>query len=42
MDALFRRSAGAVKGYRLIPGAAEIWPEHERRVIEILNAGAPR
>jgi hypothetical protein len=42
MDALFRRSVGAVKGYRLIPGAAEIWPEHERRVIEILNAGAPR
>jgi hypothetical protein len=42
MDALFRRSAGAVKGYRLIPGAAEIWPEHERCVIEILNAGAPR
>jgi hypothetical protein len=40
MDALFGRSGGAAKGYRLLPGAAELWPEHQARVLEILNAGA--
>ena len=38
MDALFDRRGGGAKGYRLIPGAAEIWPEHQARVIEILKA----
>ena len=42
MDALFGRSGGGTKGYRLIPGAAAFWPEHEARVIEILNGGAKR
>ena len=41
MDALFGRS-GSAKGYRLLPGAAELWPQHEARVIELLNAGAPK
>jgi Family of unknown function (DUF5682) len=41
MDALFGRSGGD-KGYRLIAGAAEIWPKHQARVIELLKAGAPR
>jgi hypothetical protein len=42
MDALFGRAGGGAKGYQLIPGAAELWPEHEARVLEILNAGAKR
>jgi hypothetical protein len=42
MDALFARSNGGAKGYRLIPDAAAIWPEHEARVLALLNAGAPR
>jgi hypothetical protein len=39
MDALFGRSDRA-KGYRLMTGAAEIWPQHQARVIELLKAGA--
>ena len=42
MDAVFGRSGNAAKGYRLIPGAAALWPEHQARVLEILNAGAKR
>jgi Family of unknown function (DUF5682) len=42
MDALFARSGGGAKGYRLVAGAAELWPQHQARVIELLNAGAPR
>src|SRR5262249_26238451 len=42
MDALFGRSGGGTKGYSLIAGAAEIWPSHQARVLEILNAKAPR
>jgi hypothetical protein len=42
MDALFARSTGADRGYRLIAGAEAIWPDHQARVLEILTAGAPR
>lgn len=42
MDALFVRSTGGAKGYRLIVDATAIWPQHEARVIALLNAGAPR
>lgn len=42
MDALFARSTGGAKGYRLIADATAIWPQHEARVIALLNAGAPR
>jgi hypothetical protein len=42
MDALLGRSSGGAKGYRLIAGATEIWPQHQARVIEILKAGGPR
>jgi hypothetical protein len=42
MDALLGRGGQAAKGYRLVPGAAELWPEHQARVIEILDAGAKR
>ncbi|MDA9520895.1 hypothetical protein XI06_11045 [Bradyrhizobium sp. CCBAU 11434] len=42
MDALFARNSGGAKGYRLIADAAAIWPQHEARVIALLNAGAPR
>jgi Family of unknown function (DUF5682) len=41
MDALFGRS-DRVKGYRPMTGAAEIWPKHQARVVELLKAGAPR
>jgi hypothetical protein len=40
MDALFGRGDGGARGYRPLPGAAEFWPEHEARVLEILHAGA--
>ena len=39
-DALFGRSAGGAKGYRLLPGSAELWPQHEARVIDLLEKGA--
>jgi Family of unknown function (DUF5682) len=42
MDALFGRSGGGATGYRLIAGAAELWPKHEARVIELLKSGAPQ
>ncbi|WP_439400736.1 DUF5682 family protein [Bradyrhizobium sp. DASA03068] len=42
MDALFARSTGAAKGYRLIAGANEIWPAHQVRVLELVKAGAAR
>jgi hypothetical protein len=42
MDELFGRGGSGAKGYRLIAGAAEIWPKHQTRVIELLDAGAPR
>lgn len=42
LDAVFGRSGGGAKGYMLIPGAAEIWPEHEARILALLDAGAPR
>jgi hypothetical protein len=42
MDALFDRRGGGTKGYRLIPGAAELWPQHQARVIELLKAGTPQ
>ncbi|MGY8631379.1 DUF5682 family protein [Bradyrhizobium sp. 14AA] len=42
MDALFARSTDAAKGYRLITGASEIWPEHQARVLELLTSGATR
>lgn len=37
-----RGGAGAARGYRLIEGAAAIWPAHEEHVIALLTAGAPR
>jgi hypothetical protein len=42
MDALAGRSDGAAKGYRLISGTAELWPEHQARVVGLLDAGAPQ
>ena len=42
MDAVLGRTAAAgARGYRLLPGAAEIWPAHEARVLALLQAGAP-
>ena len=42
MDALFARSTGGAKGYRLIAGAGDFWPAHQARVIELLISGAMR
>ena len=42
MDALFARSTGGAKGYRLIAGAGDFWPAHQARVIELLTSGATR
>lgn len=42
MDALFARSAGGASGYRLIADVAVIWPQHEARVIALLNSGATK
>jgi hypothetical protein len=42
MDALFARNTGGAKGYRLIADAVAIWPQHEARVLALLNTGAAR
>jgi hypothetical protein len=42
MDALFARSTGGAKGYRLIADAAAVWAEHEARVLALLHAEAAR
>ena len=42
MDALFARSTGGAKGYRLIAGAGDLWPAHQARVIDLLTSGATR
>lgn len=42
MDTLFGRSGGGTRGYVLVPGAAELWPAHQARVLDILDAGAPK
>jgi Family of unknown function (DUF5682) len=40
LDALFGESGGGAKGYRLVSGAAEIWPAHQARILALLQAGA--
>ncbi|PDT85123.1 hypothetical protein CO669_31690 [Bradyrhizobium sp. Y36] len=42
MDALFTRSIGAARGYRLLAGTTDIWPAHQARVLELLRSGAAR
>lgn len=42
MDMLFGRGGTGARGYRLIPGGAAIWPQHEARVLGLLDAGRPR
>jgi hypothetical protein len=42
LDALFGQSGGGTKGYVLMPGAADIWPEHQARILALLSGGAPR
>jgi hypothetical protein len=39
MDAALGRSGGGARGYRLLPGAAAIWPAHEARVIALMTGG---
>lgn len=40
LDAVFGRGRSGSKGYRLLPGAAELWPAHQVRVLELLEKGA--
>lgn len=40
MDAVFTRAAGGGEGYRLLPGAAALWPEHEARLLALVGEGA--
>ncbi|GLR88597.1 DUF5682 family protein [Bradyrhizobium iriomotense] len=42
MDALFARSTGGARGYRLIARASDIWPEHQTRILALLTSGAAR
>ncbi|NLS28490.1 hypothetical protein S2M10_35000 [Sphingomonas sp. S2M10] len=41
MDAALGRSGTHARGYRLLPGAAAIWPAHEARVLALMT-GAPQ
>ncbi|MEP9403356.1 DUF5682 family protein [Sphingomonas silueang] len=41
MDAAIGRSGGGARGYRLLPGAAAIWPAHETRVIALMTGVRP-
>jgi hypothetical protein len=40
LDAVFGRGRSGAKDYRLLPGAAELWPAHQIRVLELLEKGA--
>ena len=42
MDAACGHGGSRTRGYRLLPGAKDIWPAHEARVLALLSAGAPR
>ncbi|AHE53782.1 DUF5682 family protein [Sphingomonas sanxanigenens] len=42
IDALFGRGGRAAGGYRLVEGAATLWPAHEARVLALLDAGRAR
>ncbi|MGP7795226.1 DUF5682 family protein [Sphingomonas sp. CLY1604] len=41
MDAALGRSGNGARGYRLLPGAAAIWPAHEARVIALMTGARP-
>jgi hypothetical protein len=41
MDAALGRSDAHARGYRLLPGAATMWPAHEARVLALMT-GAPQ
>lgn len=40
MDAALGHGGARARGYRLLPGAATLWPEHEVRVLVLMTAGA--
>lgn len=42
MDALFAVRDEANRGYRLLPGAEQLWPAHFARIADLLRAGAGR
>jgi hypothetical protein len=42
MDAALGRGGAGARGYRLLPGAAAIWPAHEARVLALMTAGGAR
>nr|WP_245640710.1 DUF5682 family protein [Sphingomonas taxi] len=37
IDVVLGRSGTGARGYRLLPGAAAIWPAHETRVIALMT-----
>lgn len=39
MDAALGRAEDRVRGYRLLPGAAALWPAHEARVMALMTGG---
>jgi len=41
MDAALGRAAASARGYRLLPGAAALWPAHKAHVLALMT-GAPR
>lgn len=40
MDAALGHAGANARGYRLLPDAAALWPEHEARVLALMTAGA--
>jgi hypothetical protein len=42
MDALLGKSGAGMAGYRLIADAGTLWPEHQARVLALLEAGMRR
>ncbi|ONG56046.1 hypothetical protein BKE38_06870 [Pseudoroseomonas deserti] len=42
MDAARGQAEASARGYRLLPGAAALWPAHEARIRALIEAGAPR
>ena len=42
MDAVLGKSGAGMGGYRLIAGADRLWPEHQARVMALLEAGMRR
>jgi hypothetical protein len=42
MDALAGRAGGGARGYVLARDAMAVWPRHQARILDLLDAGAPK